>query len=303
MYNCKEGEKVKKIGLVLMSLLVCLSLFVEPVFANEKGSITLELQDSIDELSKKGVEFKICQIAKLVDGFYVLNDEFQDLDIDLNQELKAEAMDELCQKISTMDVQGEIIQTNTEGVAQYFDVDDGIYYIHPTDIHEYETVCDMLVSVPQWQDEDLEYHVVVYPKHSPFEKFVLRKIDSKTKKEILDEVEFTTYKDSLCKEKIKTVTGKGTLSFLLRNEKMYIKETKAPNGYSKSNQVLCVEVKDQNVYVNGKKVESDVVMDFENDKNQIPTGIELHSNGYIILSLFCVMIMLGCFYQQHKKSK
>lgn len=303
IYNCREGEKVKKIGLALMSLFVCLSLFVVPVFANEKGSITIELQDSVDSLSKEGVEFEICQIAKMVDGFYILNDEFQELDVDLNQELKAEEMDELCKKISEMDVQGERIQTNADGVGQYLDVDEGVYYIHPTDIHEYETISDMLVSVPQWQEQDLEYHVVVYPKHSPFEKFVLRKIDSKTKKEILDEVEFTSYTDSLCKEPIKTVTGNGTISFLLRNEKMYIKETKAPSGYTKSNQVLCVEVKEQEVYVNGKKVESDSVMDFENTKMHVPTGIDLHGNGYITMGLLCGMVILECIYRQLNKIK
>ena len=57
---------------------------IMPINAN---SISVELQDSVDELSKENVEFNVVQVAKLVDGFYVLNEEFQDLDVDFNTEL------------------------------------------------------------------------------------------------------------------------------------------------------------------------------------------------------------------------
>lgn len=46
---------MKKIGLILMMLLCS----VLPVKASELGSITIELQDSVDELSKENVEFEI----------------------------------------------------------------------------------------------------------------------------------------------------------------------------------------------------------------------------------------------------
>lgn len=46
---------------------------IMPINAN---SISVELQDSVDELSKENVEFNVVQVAKLVDGFYVLNEEF-----------------------------------------------------------------------------------------------------------------------------------------------------------------------------------------------------------------------------------
>ena len=52
---------MKKIGLILMILLCS----VLPVKASESGSITIELQDSVDELSKENVEFEIVQVAVL----------------------------------------------------------------------------------------------------------------------------------------------------------------------------------------------------------------------------------------------
>ena len=56
---------MKKIGLWILLLLCC----IFPVRAQEMGSITIELQDSIDDLSKENVEFEIVQVAKLVDGY------------------------------------------------------------------------------------------------------------------------------------------------------------------------------------------------------------------------------------------
>lgn len=90
---CNGGEMVKKIGLIILMMIAC----IMPINAN---SISVELQDSVDELSKENVEFNVVQVAKLVDGFYVLNEEFQDLDVDFNTELLAEEVEAICTKLS-----------------------------------------------------------------------------------------------------------------------------------------------------------------------------------------------------------
>ena len=63
---CNGGEMVKKIGLIILMMIAC----IMPLNAN---SISVELQDSVDELSKENVEFNVVQVAKLVDGFYVFS--------------------------------------------------------------------------------------------------------------------------------------------------------------------------------------------------------------------------------------
>ena len=49
---CNGGEMVKKIGLIILMMIAC----IMPINAN---SISVELQDSVDELSKENVEFRV----------------------------------------------------------------------------------------------------------------------------------------------------------------------------------------------------------------------------------------------------
>ena len=287
---------MKKIGLILMILLCS----VLPVKASELGSITIELQDSVDELSKENVEFEIVQVAKLVDGYYVWNEDFEDIDVDLNSDLKAKEMELLIEEIKSKKYEGIRCRTDENGIAQLIDVEDGFYLIDPVNMNEYETMQPMVVSVPEWDEEDLVYHVVVYPKHSPFEKLILKKVDHKTKQEILDLIEFTSYRDKDCKEEIKTYKGNGTISMLMRDQKMYVKETKAPSGYVLSDKVLCVEVKDHELYVDDEKLESNIFM-FENQKIHVPTGIEYHGNIYVTLGLVALVIILHLINKKLRK--
>lgn len=290
---CDGGEMVKKIVLFILMMMAC----VMPISAN---SISVELQDSVDELSKENVEFNVVQIAKLEDGFYVLNEEFQDLDVDFNRELLAEEVEAICTKLSGYSMVGQTLVTDEEGKAVLEDVEEGLYFIEPIHIHEYERMSPMLVSVPEWEQDTINYDVVLYPKHRPFEKLILKKLDRDSKEEILDSFEFTSYKDRDCTEPLKTFKGKGTLSILLREDAMYLKETKAPNGYEKSDQVLFVEVKEDEIFIDGKKVENHEFL-FENKKIHVPTGIEYHGNIYVTLGLIALVIILHLINKKLRK--
>ncbi|WP_308585686.1 SpaA isopeptide-forming pilin-related protein [uncultured Holdemanella sp.] len=287
---------MKKIGIWILLLLCC----ILPVRAQEMGSIKIELQDSIDDLSKENVEFEIVQVAKLVDGYYVWDEAFQDVSLDLNADLKAEEMEQLIGDLKNKEYEGIRVKTDEKGIVKISDVDQGLYLIDPVNINEYENVQSMLVSVPEWDEEDLVYHVVVYPKHSPFEKLLLKKVDRDTQKEILDSIEFTSYKDKDCKEEIKTYKGNGTITFLLRDQKMYLKETKAPSGYILSKQVICVEVKDHDLYVDGKKLETNEFL-FENTKVDVPTGVQYQENIYVTLGLISLVVILHLIYKKLRK--
>lgn len=287
---------MKKIVLFIMMFLCS----IMPVHANSLASITIELQDSIDDLSKENVDFKLVQVAKLEDGYFVLNDAFQDLDVDFNVEFNAEQIENLCDEIQKKDVEGLHVKTDSKGIAKVEDIEQGLYFIDPVDLSGYENMRPMLVSVPQWQEDELVYSVVVYPKHSPFEKLILKKVDQETKQEILDEIEFTSYKDKDCKEKIASYKGSGTISILMRNQEMYLKETKAPKGYDKSNRVLYVKVVDGSLYVDSKKLDSNV-FEFENRKIHVPTGIEYHGNIYVTLGLVALVILLHLINKKLRK--
>lgn len=72
-------------------------------------------------------------------------------------------------------MEGLHVKTDSKGIAKVEDIEQGLYFIDPVDLSGYENMRPMLVSVPQWQEDELVYSVVVYPKHSPFEKLILEK--------------------------------------------------------------------------------------------------------------------------------
>ena len=80
----------------------------------------------------------------------------------------------MCDEIQKKDVEGLHVKTDSKGIAKVEDIEQGLYFIDPVDMRP------MLVSVPQWQEDELVYSVVVYPKHSPFEKLILKKVDQET---------------------------------------------------------------------------------------------------------------------------
>jgi len=86
----------------------------------------------------------------------------------------------------------------------------------------------------------------------------------------------------------------------MREDAMYLKETKAPSGYEKSDQVLFVEVKDDEIFIDGKKVENNEFL-FENKKIHVPTGIEYHGNMYVTLGLIALVIILHLINKKLRK--
>lgn len=121
---------MKKIVLFIMMFLCS----IMPIHANSLASITIELQDSIDDLSKENVDFKLVQVAKLEDGYFVLNDAFQDLDVDFNVEFNAEQIENLCDEIQKKDVEGLHVKTDSKGIAKVEDIEQGLYFIDPVDL-------------------------------------------------------------------------------------------------------------------------------------------------------------------------
>lgn len=294
---------MKKLGLFIMMVWIGLTSYMIPVHANDTGTLSIELQDSIDELSKENVEFDIIQVAKLVDGYYVLNEAFENIDTDLNTELKAEQIEDLCLQLQEIKTEDTSYKTDADGKIEIQDVEEGMYFIRVKNLAEYEPIQPMLVSVPQWEEDTLNYDVHVYPKHSPFQKIILHKIDADTKKDILENVEFTSFKDASCKEKIKTYKGNGTITILMKDQSIYIQETKSPDGYVLSSKIIHLEVKDNHLYVDGKEVESGYILDFENKKIHVPTGLKLGENKYVTLGLIALVIALHIVNKILRKKK
>ena len=105
-------------------------------------------------------------------------------------------------------------------------------------------------------------------------EIVIQKVDSATGQPITSGFEFTVYSDSDCKEELETFKPDESGKIQLSVEKgvVYIKETKAPDGYQLSDEVVKVEVKDDLLFVNDQEVEvnEDYIYSFNYKNTPVP---------------------------------
>lgn len=281
---------LKKIGLALSLMLVlvpCLNVQAKDITDNPDvgnitilpeedltkvpenglGSISVELTDAYDVyLSKENVKFGIVQIANIEKGEYILKESFADDEIDLNKITKAEEIDNvaktLSKKVESPDYE---MTTDEEGKATCKNLPVGVYLVYVEDLADYETISPFVVGIPTWDDEDelFQYDVTVEPKHTALPRVLVNKVDSVTGKNIKsNKFEFTSYAQENCADssKIEEIAGDqetGTAEFLIRYGTTYIKESKAPQGYKLSDEVVKVEFTDKGLFVNGKEVKVD----------------------------------------------
>lgn len=280
---------LKKIGLALSLMLVlvpCLNLQAKDITDNPDvgdvtilpeedltkvpdnglGSISVELTDAYDNLSKENVKFGIVQIADIVKGEYVLKDSFADKDLNLNEIKTADEIDkvakDMAKKVETPDYE---MTTDEEGKATCKDLPVGVYLVYVEDLSDYETITPFIVGIPTWDDEDelFKYDVTVYPKHTALPRILVNKVDSVTGQNIKsNKFEFSSYAQENCADssKLETIAGDeqtGTAEFLIRYGTTYIKESKAPQGYKLSDEVVKVEFTDEGLFVNDKEVHVD----------------------------------------------
>lgn len=281
---------LKKIGLALSLMLVlvpCLNVQAKDITDNPDvgnitilpeedltkvpedglGSISVELTEAYDVyLSKENVEFGIVQIADIIKGEYVLKESFADDEIDLNKITKAEEIDNvaktLSKKVESPDYE---MTTDEEGKATCKNLPVGVYLVYVEDLADYETISPFVVGIPTWDDEDelFQYDVTVEPKHTALPRILVNKVDSVTGQNIVSsKFEFSSYAQENCADssKIEEIAGDqetGTAEFLIRYGTTYIKESKAPQGYKLSDEVVKVEFTDKGLFVNGKEVKVD----------------------------------------------
>ena len=281
---------LKKIGLALSLMLVlvpCLNVQAKDITDNPDvgditilpeedltkvpdnglGSISVELTDPYDKyLSKENVKFGVVQIADIEKGKYILKESFADENLNLNEIQTADEIDkvakDMAQKVETADYE---MTTDEEGKATCKNLPVGVYLVYVEDLSDFETITPFIVGIPTWDDEDelFQYDVTVFPKHTALPRILVNKVDSVTGQNIKsNKFEFTSYAQENCADssKIEEIAGDqetGTAEFLIRYGTTYIKESKAPQGYKLSDEVVKVEFTDKGLFVNGKEVKVD----------------------------------------------
>lgn len=141
---------------------------------DEVGSITVNLEEGKKGTSVKNVELELIKIADIINGQYLLINDLQDIEIDLNTLETAEDMKNAAYTISKITVSKNIVgtrkTTNDYGTVKFDQLEKGVYLLQATDINKYENIVSTLISVPAFNNESknsMNYYISIVPKHSP----------------------------------------------------------------------------------------------------------------------------------------
>lgn len=141
---------------------------------DEVGSITVNLEEGKKGTSVKNVELELIKIADIINGQYLLINDLQDIEIDLNTLETAEDMKNAAYTISKDTVSKNIVgtrkTTNDYGTVKFDQLENGVYLLQATDINKYENIVSTLISVPAFNNESknsMNYDISIVPKHSP----------------------------------------------------------------------------------------------------------------------------------------
>ena len=156
---------IKYILSISMIFLICIS----NIKATEhSGSITVQLEDF--KTSYQDVTLGYYQIA-YYDQEYYLTEDFQNLNIDLENIQHASETENFIQMLKTYiddhDLEAVSQKTNEQGQLTFDDLTIGIYLIVPIESSRYGTIQSSLVEIPMQEDGKPIYDVKIYPKAEP----------------------------------------------------------------------------------------------------------------------------------------
>lgn len=144
-----------------------------PVESEDSGSITVYLEDTNKQLLKGNVKLAVTKVADVVDGAFLLKENFESAGVDLNDIQNANELEFAAKKlVQTIKSPDTYMVTNDAGIAKVSELPVGVYLIYAEDIADYENITPFLVSLPTFHESEgvMEFDIEVYPKHTPLEE-------------------------------------------------------------------------------------------------------------------------------------
>lgn len=160
-------------------------------FEDEEQTGTINIL--LDEMSEgeainvEGVTFSLIKVAELEDGEYILREDFENINVNLNNLNTAEEANEvlarIMDKVEEENIQGREGTTNKYGALTFDGLDMGVYYIYATDTNEYDYVMPSIVAIPTHDEagdsvNGMMFEIEIVPKHSPKEEELMASIES-----------------------------------------------------------------------------------------------------------------------------
>ena len=168
-------SKMKKLSIVLLLIILCtmqVSAMAVIVDDSQTGNmrVALETTDARDDWS--GVEISLYRVGDIdnstQDMIFVIDSNFAGSNADLNAanaDAAEKAANQLRDYINANGIAPMKKQnTDIDGVTDFSNLPVGMYFAMKTGGTKYIDILPFIVSVPLYQDTELEYNVTVCPK-------------------------------------------------------------------------------------------------------------------------------------------
>lgn len=136
----------------------------------QRGSISIALTEGKKGTSRENVEFSCTKVSEIVNGEYVLKEEFRSLGVELHAIESANDMEAMAEKLAAMDISAEkVLLTDKNGKLCFSNLTTGLYFLEATNTEKYEQVTPFLIAIPTFNEKEgeMNYDITVIPKHEP----------------------------------------------------------------------------------------------------------------------------------------
>lgn len=310
---------VKMLSFVLMFSFLTFPTFAQdnlPIITDDKqleevekeqlGSITITLEDTVDKLSKEGVDIALVKVANITGKAYELNTLFEDTGVDLMAIETAKQLEEtaiLLKNSIPKNVQVTSIKTDVNGQVVFDGLGVGVYLIYPLDTAEYENISPFIIAIPTFDEEvgQMAYDLEVHPKHAPNPSIRVHKVDAADKTKVLKQAEFTLYDKDMTELKVVSTNDEGIAEFYnIKNGTYYLKETKAPKGYQLAKDPIEVIIDEE---YDGEKL-FEITVQNTHLPEHYQTGDNAKVMMYMGLCGVSSLVLIGFFIKQkHSKQR
>lgn len=246
----KNSKTIPFFFLLLLLAAGALHISPKPAAAQTTGSLQVRLVQ--DGRPVPDTTLLLVKAASLEDGLLVFQAPFvQDtLSLESLQNQDSQALQTMAarlheqtagQPVSLQDEQS----TGSDGTAQFQNLEAGLYLLQAQEPAPCGFVVPQLVLLPAVRpDGSVNWTLEAEPKISPVPSLQICKTDENGVPITGKEFAFASYADADCTRLIQEVQGDpqtGLLDLPLQAGKTWVRETRAPEGYALSEEVLAIE--------------------------------------------------------------
>lgn len=151
--------------ILLLLLMLCVGNSMNMVYAKESVKTEMIKQGSVELQLPDEQEFTVFykKIGTMENGFFVLEEKYQESCVDLNKLQTAKELEIAAKKLTKYVTEYSSIKSDEKSQIQISSLEEGVYLF---EIEGKKTVTPTLIFLPMWNEieKEMDYNITVIPK-------------------------------------------------------------------------------------------------------------------------------------------